>query len=116
LILEPIFEADFLDCSYGFRPGRSAHQALEEIRGHIQAGYQVVYDADLKGYLDTASQCTPVHQMCSKSPGWASTTLIRKPLRLPRPTWMASNSPRLTRCNTVCRQTPSFRVVSSMGK
>jgi RNA-directed DNA polymerase len=37
LILEPIFEADFEDCSYGFRPGRSAHQALEEIRGHIKA-------------------------------------------------------------------------------
>ena len=36
LILEPIFEADFEDCSYGFRPGRSAHQALEEIRGHLQ--------------------------------------------------------------------------------
>ena len=53
LILEPIFEADFLDCSYGFRPGRSAHQALEEIRGHVQAGYQAVYDADLKGYLDS---------------------------------------------------------------
>jgi len=53
LILEPIFEADFLDCSYGFRPGRSAHQALEEIRGHIQAGYQAVYDADLKGYFDS---------------------------------------------------------------
>ena len=53
LILEPIFEADFLDCSYGFRPGRSAHQALEEIRGHLQAGYQAVYDADLKGYFDS---------------------------------------------------------------
>ena len=53
LILEPIFEADFLDCSYGYRPGRSAHQALEEIRGHIKAGYQVVYDADLKGYFDS---------------------------------------------------------------
>ena len=53
LILEPIFEADFLDCSYGYRPGRSAHQALEEIRGHLQAGYQVVYDADLKGYFDS---------------------------------------------------------------
>ena len=50
LILEPIFEADFEDCSYGFRPGRSAHQALEEIRGHVKAGYQAVYDADLKGY------------------------------------------------------------------
>ena len=53
LILEPIFEADFLDCSYGFRPGRSAQQALEEIRGHVQAGYQAVYDADLKGYFDS---------------------------------------------------------------
>jgi RNA-directed DNA polymerase len=53
LILEPIFEADFLDCSYGFRPGRSAHQALERIRGYLQAGYQVVYDADLKGYFDS---------------------------------------------------------------
>jgi RNA-directed DNA polymerase len=53
LILEPIFESDFLDCSYGFRPGRNAHQALEEIRNHLKAGYQAVYDADLKGYFDT---------------------------------------------------------------
>jgi RNA-directed DNA polymerase len=53
LILEPIFEADFQDCSYGFRPGRSAHQALEEIRNHLKAGYQAVYDADLKGYFDS---------------------------------------------------------------
>ena len=53
LILEPIFEEDFLDCSYGFRPGRNAHQALEEIRGHLKAGYQAVYDADLKGYFDS---------------------------------------------------------------
>jgi RNA-directed DNA polymerase len=56
LILEPIFEADFKDCFYGFRPGRSAHQALEEIRGHVQAGYQAVYDADLKGYFDSIPQ------------------------------------------------------------
>ena len=53
LILEPIFEADFEDCSYGFRPGRSAHQALEEIRGHLQSGFRAVYDADLKGYFDS---------------------------------------------------------------
>jgi len=53
LILEPIFEADFEDCSYGFRPGRSAHQALEEIRGYLKAGYCAVYDADLKGYFDS---------------------------------------------------------------
>jgi RNA-directed DNA polymerase len=53
LILEPIFEADFQDCSYGFRSGRSAHGALEEIRRHLQAGFQAVYDADLKGYFDS---------------------------------------------------------------
>ena len=53
LILEPIFESDFHDSSYGFRPGRSAHDALEEIRGHLEAGYQAVYDADLKSYFDT---------------------------------------------------------------
>jgi len=53
LILEPIFEQDFLDCSYGFRPGRGAHDALAEIRGHLQDGYCAVYDADLKSYFDT---------------------------------------------------------------
>ena len=67
LILEPIFEADFEDCSYGFRPGRSAHQALEEIRGHVKAGYQAVYDADLKGYLDRVSYCPLIHENCSNS-------------------------------------------------
>lgn len=53
LILEPIFEADFEPCSYGFRPERNAHQALQEIRGHIRGGYQAVYDADLKSYFDS---------------------------------------------------------------
>ena len=53
LIVEPIFEADFLDCSYGFRPGRSAHDALEEIRTNLQQGRQEVYDADLQSYFDT---------------------------------------------------------------
>jgi len=53
LLLEPIFEADFLDCSYGFRPERSAHQALKEIHANLAAGYREVYDADLQGYFDS---------------------------------------------------------------
>jgi len=53
LILEPIFEADFLDCSYGFRPGRNAHQALAQIRRNIEQGRGEVYDADLSSYFDT---------------------------------------------------------------
>jgi RNA-directed DNA polymerase len=53
LILGPIFEADFEECSYGFRPGRHAHQALAEVREHLEAGYTAVYDVDLKSYFDT---------------------------------------------------------------
>jgi len=53
LIVEPIFEADFLDCSHGFRPKRSAHGALSQIRHHLKAGKVSVYDADLKGYFDS---------------------------------------------------------------
>jgi RNA-directed DNA polymerase len=53
LILEPIFEADFLDCSFGFRPGRSAHDALETIREALKTGRTTVYDADMEGYFDS---------------------------------------------------------------
>jgi len=53
IILEPIFEADFQDCSYGFRPGRSAHDALEEIRRELRRSKHTVYDADLSGYFDS---------------------------------------------------------------
>jgi RNA-directed DNA polymerase len=53
LILEPIFEADFLDCSFGFRPGRSVHQALSQIQENLRAGRRAVYDADLQAYFDT---------------------------------------------------------------
>ena len=56
LILEPIFEADFEDCSHGFRPGRSAHDALRVIRAHLAKGQTAVYDADLAGYFDSIPQ------------------------------------------------------------
>src|SRR6516165_2016784 len=53
LILEPIFEADFEECSYGFRPGRSAHDAVRTIQAHLKEGKTAVYDADLAGYFDS---------------------------------------------------------------
>lgn len=53
LLLEPIFEADFMDCSHGFRSGRRAHDALKSIRDNLKSGKAAVYDADLKGYFDT---------------------------------------------------------------
>lgn len=54
LLLEPIYEHDFLPCSYGFRPGRSAHDALRDLRAHImERGGRWVLDVDLRRYFDT---------------------------------------------------------------
>jgi len=53
LILEPIFESNFLDCSHGFRVGRNADGALDAIREGIRSGKRSIYDADLKGYFDS---------------------------------------------------------------
>jgi group II intron reverse transcriptase/maturase len=52
-ILEPIFEEDFLPCSYGFRPNISAHMALDKVSKHLREGYEYVIDADLQSYFDT---------------------------------------------------------------
>lgn len=53
LVIEPIFEADFMDCSHGFRPRRRAHGALKQVKGSLQQGRRQVYDADLSSYFDT---------------------------------------------------------------
>jgi group II intron reverse transcriptase/maturase len=53
LVVEPIFEADFCDCAYGFRPQRSAHDALDAIADVLFRGQTRVIDADLSNYFDT---------------------------------------------------------------
>src|SRR5215467_13071996 len=52
LVIEPIFEAHFRDCSFGFRPRRSAHQALEKVRTVANQGMRWVVDADIKSFFD----------------------------------------------------------------
>jgi RNA-directed DNA polymerase len=58
LVLEPIFEADFSPVSFGFRPKRSAHDALEVIRQSANSGAHWVLDADIKSCLDVSSHCS----------------------------------------------------------
>jgi RNA-directed DNA polymerase len=53
VLLEPVFEADFHDASYGYRPKRNAHQAIEAITLALMQGKTEVIDADLSGYFDT---------------------------------------------------------------
>ena len=50
-ILEPIFEPQFKDCSFGFRPGRSTHDAAARLRAYAEAGYRWVVDADIQGFF-----------------------------------------------------------------
>lgn len=51
-VMTPIFDPDFSDSSYGFRPGRSAHDALRQVRADIKAGYRVAVDLDLAKFFD----------------------------------------------------------------
>jgi len=60
LVLEPIFEADFLPVSYGFRPQRRAHDAVADIHRLGTQGYHWVLDADIEACLDVASHCSLV--------------------------------------------------------
>ena len=58
IVIEPIFEADFQPGSYGFRPKRSATEALEAIRVAGNQGYNFVVDADIQGYFDNIQKGT----------------------------------------------------------
>ena len=63
MVLELVYEQDFLPCSYGFRPGRSAHQALQELRnGFMRQGLRWVIDLDIENYLYATSYCPPTHE------------------------------------------------------
>jgi group II intron reverse transcriptase/maturase len=53
LVLEPLFEADFQPCSYGFRPKKDAHQAVDDVSRALAQGYTQVLDADLSAYFDS---------------------------------------------------------------
>ena len=58
LLLEPIYEADFASCSYGFRPKRSAHQALDAIRAAVKEGRHWIVDVDIKTFFDSVDRGT----------------------------------------------------------
>ncbi len=68
-VIEPLFEADFMPCSFGFRPEKTPRMALSIIAERTQAGYTHVVDVDLKSYLETASYCPLIHENCSNSGG-----------------------------------------------
>ena len=107
VVLNAIYEEDFLGFSYGFRPARGPHDALDALSVAISdTRVNWILDADIRSFLDRASYCPQVHDCGLKKSGWFTTALIRSPFCRPRRMMTASSSPRFTRCNTVWRETP----------
>ena len=69
LILEPIFEADFQPGSYGYRPKRTAHEAVHRVAQAIVEEKTKIIDLDLRAYLDTSSYCPLIHEVLSNKLG-----------------------------------------------
>jgi RNA-directed DNA polymerase len=80
-VLMPIFDPDFSDHSYGFRPGRSAHNAVYQIREYIREGYRVAVDMDLSKFFDTVNHDVLMHRVARKVRDKRVLRLIGKHLR-----------------------------------
>lgn len=80
-ILTPIYEREFSDNSYGFRPGRDAHQAIRKCKEYIEAGYKWTVDIDLAKYFDTVNHGKLMRLLSEKIRDSRVLSLIRKYLQ-----------------------------------
>lgn len=80
-VLTPIYEKQFSDSSYGFRPKRSAHQALKQCQANISEGYVYVVDMDLEKYFDTVNQSKLIQVLSETIKDGRVISLIHKFLR-----------------------------------
>jgi RNA-directed DNA polymerase len=80
-VIEPIFERDFAEQSYGFRPGRGCQDALRRVDELLQAGYTHVVDADLKGYFDSIPHDRLMDRLKEKIADGKVLTLIERLLK-----------------------------------
>jgi len=80
-VLTPIYEKQFSDNSYGFRPGRSAHDAIRKCQNNVDEGYKYVVDMDLEKYFDTVNQSKLVEVLARTIKDGRVISLIHKYLR-----------------------------------
>jgi RNA-directed DNA polymerase len=62
-VMQPLFDPEISQSSYGFRPGRNAHQAVKAARQYVAEGRRWVVDLDLEKFLDRASYCPLIHEV-----------------------------------------------------
>jgi len=80
-VMSPVWEPDFSDHSYGFRPGRGAHQAVEAARAHVEAGHRWVVDLDLEKFFDRVNHDVLMARVGRKIDDRRVLTLIRRYLQ-----------------------------------
>jgi RNA-directed DNA polymerase len=80
-VLIPIFDPDFSEFSYGFRPGRSAHDAVRKVREYIRQGYRIAVDMDLSKFFDRVNHDVLMHRVARKIRDKRVLRLIGKYLR-----------------------------------
>ena len=80
-VLMPIFDPDFSEFSYGFRPGRSAHDAVRKVREYIRQGYRIAVDMDLSKFFDRVNHDVLMHRVARKIRDKRMLRLIGKYLR-----------------------------------
>jgi len=80
-VLMPIFDPDFSEFSYGFRPGRSAHDAVRKVREYIRQGYRIAVDMDLSKFFDRVNHDVLMHRVTRKVRDKRVLRLIGKYLR-----------------------------------
>lgn len=83
-VVTPLLEEKFSDSNYGFRPGRSAHQAIKQAEEYYKQGYVKVVDIDLARYFDTVNHDILIEQIKKIIQDRAVVNLIRKFLQEPR--------------------------------
>jgi group II intron reverse transcriptase/maturase len=83
ILLQPIFEADFDEASFGYRPGRKAQQALDVIRNQLRYGRTEVIDADLSGYFDTIDHAGLLRLVAHRVSDGSILRLVKRFLKAP---------------------------------
>ena len=114
LVLEPVFEADFDPEAYGYRPGRSALDAVRRVHGHLKAGYTDVVDADLSKYFDTIPHDELLQCVARRISDKQVLALIKMWLKTPVEEGTGSGGRRLTGGKGSKRGTPQGGVISPL--
>lgn len=114
LVLEPIFEADLDREAYGYRPGRSALDAVRRVHGHLKAGYTDVVDADLSKYFDTIPHDELLQCVARRISDKHILALIKMWLKTPVEERTGTGGKRLTGGKGAKRGTPQGGVISPL--